>query len=275
MQKVKWIKITTDIFDDEKIQLIEVLPDSDSIIVIWFKLLALAGKSNNGGLVMISDKVPYTIDMLSIIFRRKKTVVEMAIYTFEKYGMIEVLDNEAILISNWEKHQNIKGLDNIKEQNRIRQQKYRDNQKLLLLDNTDKEQDLELDIDIEGNVTNNVTIIPYKIIINHLNERASRNFKTVDTNKKWIKARFNEGYTLEDFKKVIDVKCAEWLKTEYERYLQPSTLFGTKFENYLNQKSTYIVNAIEGGDWFDDYMKERNDKEEESRKDAERYSQYE
>lgn len=154
MQKVKWIKITTDIFDDEKIQLIEVLPDSDTIIVIWFKLLALAGKSNNSGLVLISDKVPYTKEMLSIIFRRKQSQIELALETFKSFGMIEILSNEAIMISNWERHQNIKGLDNIKEQSRIRQQRYRDNKKLLI---ENKDIELDKDIDIEGNVTNNVT----------------------------------------------------------------------------------------------------------------------
>ena len=156
MSEVKWIKITTDIFNDEKMLLIESMPDSDSIIVIWFKLLSLAGKSNNGGLVMMSDKVPYTKEMLPILFRRKPAVVDLALLTFEKFGMIEILDNNTILISNWEKHQNVKGLEEIREKNRIRQKKFRDNQKLLL-ENKDKEEDKELDIDIEGNVTNNVT----------------------------------------------------------------------------------------------------------------------
>ena len=178
MSKVKWIKITTDIFDDEKMLLIESMPDSDSLIVIWFKLLALAGKTNNGGLVMISEKVPYTKEMLAVIFRRKQTVVELALLTFENFGMIELIDN-TILIANWEKHQNVKGLDNIREQNRLRQQRYRDNKKTLLLEN--KEEDKELDIDIESNATSNVTkktptssrfIIPTVIeITNYCNER--------------------------------------------------------------------------------------------------------
>jgi predicted phage replisome organizer len=149
MSEVKWIKITTNIFDDEKIQLIESMPESDTIIVIWFKLLSLAGKSNNGGLVMISEKVPYTIEMLTTLFRRKKTVVQLALHTFEQFGMIEMFDNDTILISNWEKHQNTTGLDRIKEQNRLRQQKYRKKIKELDYKKEDK--------DIEGNVTNNVT----------------------------------------------------------------------------------------------------------------------
>ena len=159
MADVKWIKITTDIFNDEKMMLIEYMPDSDSLIVIWFKLLALAGKTNNGGLVMISEKVPYTEEMLAVIFRRKQTVVKLALDTFESFGMIERVDNK-ILISNWEKHQNVKGLDTIREQRKLRQQKYRDNQKTLLLEN--KKEDKEEERDIEGHVTRNVTKPPSK-----------------------------------------------------------------------------------------------------------------
>ena len=129
MSEVKWIKITTDIFNDEKMLLIESMPDSDSIIVIWFKLLALAGKSNNGGLVMMSDKVPYTKEMLPILFRRKATVVELALHTFVQFGMIEILDNDTILISNWEKHQNVDQLEKIRIGQRERQKEYRKRQK--------------------------------------------------------------------------------------------------------------------------------------------------
>ena len=160
MADIKWIKITTDIFNDEKMMLIDSMPDSDTLIVIWFKLLSLAGKSNNGGLVMISDKVPYTEEMLATIFRRKLTVVRLALKTFKEFGMIEIVDQK-ILIKNWEKHQNVKGLDDIREKNRIRQQRYRDNQKLLL-ENKEIEKELDKDIDIESNVTNNVTKQPTK-----------------------------------------------------------------------------------------------------------------
>ena len=67
--EVKWIKIVTDIFDDEKILLIEAMPDADAIIVIWFKLLCLAGKQNNNGVLVMSDRIPCNDEMLSAIFR--------------------------------------------------------------------------------------------------------------------------------------------------------------------------------------------------------------
>ena len=74
-------------------------------------------------------------------------------------------------------------------------------------------------------------------VVNHLNEKAGTKYKSSSKNTtKHIKARLNDGYTLEDFKTVIDKKCSEWLNTDMEKYLCPDTLFGSKFEKYLNQK---------------------------------------
>ena len=119
MTEISWIKISTNIFDDEKVLLIESMPEADALIVIWFKLLALAGKSNNNGVFMISEKIPYTEDMLATIFRRKKSVITLALDTFEQLGMIERIDN-VITIPNWEKHQNTAKLNKIREQTRLR-----------------------------------------------------------------------------------------------------------------------------------------------------------
>ncbi|MDV8255793.1 phage replisome organizer N-terminal domain-containing protein [Streptococcus pneumoniae] len=141
MSEIKWIKITTDIFDDEKICLIDALPDPDAILVIWFKILTLAGKHNSNGLLMMTDKVHYTDEMLATIFRRPLNTVRMAIGVFEQFGMIEIIDG-IISLPNWEKHQNVDGMEKIKEQTRNRVAKYRKKQKNLAL----------------GNVTGNVTV---------------------------------------------------------------------------------------------------------------------
>lgn len=78
--------------------------------------------------------------------------------------------------------------------------------------------------------------IPFSEIISYLNEKTERSFKPVESHKKNIRARWNEGYRTDDFKKVIDNKCADWLQDDkMNKYLQPSTLFGTKFDQYLNQ----------------------------------------
>lgn len=130
MADVKWIKITTDIFSDEKILLIEQMPDADSLLVIWFKLLCMAGKENNYGVFMMRNRMPYTEEMLATIFRRPLNTIRLALSTFEAFGMIDIED-DIITIPNWEKHQNIDGMDRIKELNRDRQRRYRERQKAL------------------------------------------------------------------------------------------------------------------------------------------------
>lgn len=130
MADVKWIKITTDIFDDEKILLIEALPDADSIIVIWFKLLCLAGKMNNRGVFVLNDQIAYTDKMLSTIFRRKESTVQMALKTFESFGMVEIVDG-VITIPNWGKHQNMDKLEKQKAYMRNYMAEYRKKQTAL------------------------------------------------------------------------------------------------------------------------------------------------
>ena len=92
MAEVKWIKIATDIFDDEKILLIESLPDAYAIITVWFKLLCLAGKKNNGGVFLMNDKIPYTDKMLATIFRMNESTVKLALNAFEQFKMIEIVE---------------------------------------------------------------------------------------------------------------------------------------------------------------------------------------
>ena len=133
MADVKWIKITTDIFSDEKILLLEQMPDADSLLVIWFKLLCMAGKENNYGVFLMRNRMPYTEEMLATIFRRPLNTVRLALATFEAYGMIEIED-DIIYIPNWEKHQNIEGLEKVREQTRQRVARHREKQKQLLLE---------------------------------------------------------------------------------------------------------------------------------------------
>ena len=129
MADVKWIKITTDIFDDEKILLIESLPDAYAIITVWFKLLCLAGKQNNSGVFMMG-KIAYTDKMLATIFRMKESTVTMALNTFEQFGMIEIIDG-VITIPNWGKHQSLDQLEKKRISQREYMREYREKQKLL------------------------------------------------------------------------------------------------------------------------------------------------
>ena len=136
MADVKWIKLTTDIFDDEKILMIESLPTADTIIVIWFKLLAFAGKSNNNGVFMMNNRIPYTEDMLAAIFRRDSKTVSLALQTFEQFGMIEIID-DVITIPNWDKHQSLDAYEKKKERDRKLQAERRARQKGLIEKSSD------------------------------------------------------------------------------------------------------------------------------------------
>lgn len=130
MSEVKWIKIVTDIFDDEKILLIEALPERDSIIVIWFKLLCMAGKQNNGGVFLLNDRIAYTDEMLATIFRRPLNTVRLALQTFEQFGMVEIV-NDTITIPNWDKHQSLDRIQKNRDQTRKRVAAFRERQRLI------------------------------------------------------------------------------------------------------------------------------------------------
>lgn len=133
MAEIRWIKLRIDMFDDEKIKIIQSMPDGDAILVIWIRIIALAGKCNAGGLILVEDEFPYTDEMLSIIFGKPLATVRLALQTFERFHMIESTE-KGFYITNFDKHQNIEGLDKIREQNRIRKQRERAKKKALGLE---------------------------------------------------------------------------------------------------------------------------------------------
>lgn len=162
MADITWVKLKTDMFDNEKIKLIEALPDSDTILIIWIKLIAYAGKVNAGGYIMLTENIPMNEEELATIFNRPLNTVRLALNTFERYGMITKSDEGAIKIANWEIHQNIDGMERVKQLNAIRNRKYRERKKQKQLENnqpddvsvtsrddTEEDIDKELDIDIE------------------------------------------------------------------------------------------------------------------------------
>ena len=133
MAEMQWIKLRIDMFEDEKIKIIQSMPDGDALLVVWIRLIALAGKCNANGLVLVEDEFPYTDEMLSVIFNKPLQTVKLALMTFEKFRMIEST-TKGIYITNFDKHQNIEGMDRIREQNRIRKQRERERKKALLLE---------------------------------------------------------------------------------------------------------------------------------------------
>jgi len=140
MGEVKWIKIATDIFDDEKILLIESFPDAYAIITVWFKLLCLAGKKNNGGVFLMNDKIPYTDKMLTTIFRMNESTVKLALNAFEQFKMIEIVEG-IITIPNWNKYQTLDAYERKKERDRLYQEERRAKQRALIEKSSDKSSD--------------------------------------------------------------------------------------------------------------------------------------
>lgn len=121
---VFWIKLQTSTFDSETIMLLESMPEGDTILVIWFKMQILAGKCNAGGYLLLNGECPYSDEMLATVFRRPLNTVRLAISAFLRFKMVEIIEG-AYFLPEWEKHQNVSGLDKIREQTRIRVARHR------------------------------------------------------------------------------------------------------------------------------------------------------
>lgn len=132
MSEIKWIKITTTMFEDEKIRYLESLPDSDTLIVIWVKILTLTGKCNAGGFILLTENIPYTDEMLSNQFNRPLNTIRLAMQMFTKLGMIEQTE-KGYYVTNWGKHQSSEELNKIRENAKLRKSQQREREKLFLM----------------------------------------------------------------------------------------------------------------------------------------------
>ena len=226
MAEVKWIKICTDIFDDDKILLIESMPKADSLLVIWFKLLCMAGKQNNDGVFMLNEKTPYTDKMLATIFHRPVNIVKIALEVFEQFGMIEVV-NGTYTIPNWEKHQSLDRLEQAREKTKQRVKKHREKQKNISDCNANV---TECNADCNADVTEcnadriereeEGEILTYQLIVDMFNEICV-SFPRVtvisERRKTAMKARMKQ-YDKEQFKKLFETaESSDFLKGKNNR----------------------------------------------------------
>lgn len=224
MSEVKWIKLSTHMFEDEKIRLIEHMPEADTILIIWVKLLAQAGKTNATGFIYLNENIPYTDEMLATIFNRPIATVRLALKTFETFGMIEITDDHFISIANWNKHQNLAGLEKIREQTRKRVAKHREQKAI-------------------SNVTENVTL-----------RNATDIEEDIDKNK--IKNNNSYSNEFEQFwnlypRKVDKKKAFKSFKTAMKSHPLDTILFGTekyaqqvqhKDKQYIKHPATFLNN---------------------------------
>lgn len=213
MADVKWIKITTDMFDNRKIKHLRRLPDGNNIVLIWVMLLTMAGRCNSGGMIFLTENIPYTPKMLADELDFEENTVRLALEALEQLGMV-VTDNGYFAIAGWEEHQNIEGMERIREQTRKRVAKHREKQKLLQGsvtvtqgNATDIEEEKEEEIERDK--------IDYKGIVATFNS-VCVSFPSVralsDARKKAIKARLNN-YSVGDFKTLFEkAEASSFLK---------------------------------------------------------------
>lgn len=219
-----WLKLRRDFFKRHDIRIIEEMPNGKDYLLFYLKMLLES--IDHEGALRFSETIPYNEQMLSVITNTNIDIVRSAMKVFTELNMIEIFDDSTIYMQEVEK------LIGSETASAARVRKHRQNIKALQCNtdetksNTEKEKDIDKDIDI-----NNIC----SAVISYLNEKAGTNYRASSAaTRRHISGRINEGYTLEDFYTVIDKKCAEWKGGEMQKYLRPDTLFGTKFDTYLN-----------------------------------------
>ena len=283
MADVKWIKIATDIFDDEKILIIEKLPNADSIIVIWFKLLTLAGKQNNSGVFIMNSRIAYTEEMLSAIFRRDLNLVKIALATFEAYGMIEIIEG-TLTIPNWSKHQTLDKIAAKTEYQKKYMQEYRKKQKQLackpnskpnVSENEDfskpnvseieQEEEKELEIELDKQEVTNIT----KELVTCLENCTGRLVKPLQIEK--LQSYVEDGIELDLVKYILEYSCSKKDPYKYaikvlnscidskitatEQFILDAKTYASKFASSPSSKVEKF-NSMASHDWdFDELEK--------------------
>ncbi|NSB17209.1 phage replisome organizer N-terminal domain-containing protein [Clostridium beijerinckii] len=129
MADIKWIKLATCMPDDEKMKLIDAMKERDTIHYVWIRILLLGGKLNANGEIFLSEGKPLTANMLAILFSRPIDAIKLALRILSKFGMIEIAPDKVIRIVNWDKYQNIEGMEKVREQNRKRAETHRERKK--------------------------------------------------------------------------------------------------------------------------------------------------
>lgn len=249
MAEVKWIKITTSMFDDEKISLIQSIPEGDAVLVIWIRLLLLAGKVNDNGFIYLGDNLPYTEEMLATIFKKQINIVRLALATFEQFGMIE-LTTKGIYLPNWEKHQSTDKLEAIREYNRLAKQQEREKKKLLLADVNDKsrtchgcqgtDKDIDKDIDKEKDI--------YAQKFNDFWKAYPKKRSKGDAEKAWKKLKPNEQLHNRIMKSLEQAKTSvDWTKEGGKYIPYPATWLNAKgwLDEYAPGPKSKVDQAIE------------------------------
>lgn len=235
--KLFWIKLTDSFLTSDTVDFL-MSQEGGANYVVLYQMLCLKTVNNNGilgrelGEIIVeydAEKIQRDCRYFSI------DTVRVALELYKALGLVYQLENGFLRIAEFEKliGSTSIGAEKKKEQreNKKATEKLLGGQKV---DNCPPDIEIYIDKELEKEKNNYI----YNVVIDYLNEKVGTHYRATNkTTQKHINARLTEGYTYDDFKTVIDKKCAEWKGTSMEQYLRPETLFGTKFENYLNAKT--------------------------------------
>lgn len=259
-KKYYWLKLKADFFDEKYIRALRRLPQGDSLVIVYLKMQLKSLKTE--GLLQYEHILPDAISELALLLDEDETIVQLAVNALIKFGVVERWENGDLYFVAM---QQLIGSETsvaarVRKHRELKDSKTKALQCNTLVTNcnTDIDIDKELEIELEQDIENredkkwdnggtmsrqNENEQKSKIIIeivDYLNAICGTSYKaSTDKTRKLINARLNEGFTVDDFKTVIHKKSREWLNTDYAKYLRPETLFGTKFESYLNALNSH------------------------------------
>lgn len=228
-----WLKLKDDFFRDKAIKKLRRIAGGDTYVIIYLKMQLLSLKSD-GKLFYDGVEDDFCAE-LALDLDEDTENVKITVSYLQSQGLLEQCEADSYLMTAVPA---VTGSESYSAERVRRHRALHCNTDKLQCNNDvtscNEEKEIEKEIEKDKNI-----IETYAAIISYLNEKAGTNYRSSSkTTRQHMHARLEEGYGVEDFQRVIDNKCADWKGTEWEKYLRPATLFGTKFESYLNQKQT-------------------------------------
>ena len=270
-----WLKVDKKFFDNLFIKRLKNMPGGYTMTVIYIRLMLESLEDDC--ILYYEGYFDSLVQELALKLDVSEDDINMTVAYFTKCGLIQIDDDGHATLSqakamvesetNWAKYkreqrknsQDLPKLDNVQNKKTLsnscpteieKENRVNSKSNNLYLDNIlSGNPDYNFPTWLEETAIKDLEKTKHKelwIPITYLNQVANKRYKFVDKTKRLLLARFKEGYTLEDFKQVIDIKTAEWKDSpEFSKYLRPETLFGSKFDGYLNQKPKTIKGKSE------------------------------